>query len=482
MTHSPDLEQHSRLIRELSRDSGARGSPHSSRASQRDASQNLTTSTFDPENEALMSTQTFPIEGTEQPLPQLHASSKKQPASGQVEPQYMIDTSALGRAFPEFTSAHFSSGSDEEPSIETGRGVPNKGAKISPSKLRKSNDVSAISLDEDSFDFSAPMVGEYKVMSTPPNRPRQMVKADLEAANQSLRREATARRQSMLRNEMPKSSPPVVKTTQQASGGSRSSSADQRANRAAFHARVSDIDENSVLGNERTPTVDLTSRSTRFASNQGIKAAPTATALPSKAPASNGFSRLVSSTSRQKQEPTPSKTQNATVSSHLNSIGQPSFLLPEIPNLSELVTGIFEDGTPVFSRHGKSRASRFSNKTRTPRSARHAAKHLPINEVPVLEEEQQIYASLKILQEKLGEMEVERMENRAALQELQSKNQALERERSESRRWRRSDSALGASEGSDNGEGSKGERAEKLRKSGTKLGIAKCFSLNESQD
>ena len=470
MTHSPDSEQHSRLIRELSRDSRARGSPHSSRASQRDASQNLTTSTFDPENEALMSTQTFPIDGAEQPLPQLEASAKKKPTAGQLEEQYVIDTSALGRAFPEFTSAQFSSGSDDEPSIEIGRGVPNKGAKISPSKPRRSNDVSAISLDEDSFDFSAPMVGEYKVMSTPPNRPRQLVKADLEAANHSLRREASARRQSMLRNEVPKASPPVVKTTQQASSGSRSSSAEQRATLATFHARVSDADENSILMNDRPPTVDLTSRSTRFASNQGIKAVPAATTLPSKPSSTNAFSRLVSSTNRQKQDSGPSQHQTATVSSHLNSGGQPSFLLPEIPNLSELVTGIFEDGTPVFSRHGKSRTSRFSSKTRTPRSARNAAKHLLINEVPVSEEEQQIYASLKILQEKLGEMEVERMENRAAIQELQSKNQALERERSELRRWRRSDSALGASEGSDNGEGLKGGRrfaVEQLRKSRT---------------
>ena len=468
MTHSPDSEQHSRLIRELSRDSRARGSSHSSRASQRDASQNLTTSTFDPENEALMSTQTFPIEGTEQPLPELHGSAKK-PSSitGQIDEQYVIDTSALGRAFPEFTSAQFSSSSDDEPSIEIGRGISNKGAKISPNKPRKSNDVSAISLDEDSFDLSAPMVGEYKVMSTPPNRPRQLVKADLEAANQSLRRETLARRQSMLRNEVPRPSPPAVKTTEQASGGSRPSSREQRASLAAFHARVSDADENSILINERPPTNDLTSRSTRFTSNQGIKAAPVATALPSKLPSKHAFSRLASSASKPKQEYAPPQSQNATISSQLNTGGQPSFLLPEIPNLSELVTGVFEDGTPVFSRHGKSRGSRFSSKARTPRSARNTIKHLLINEVPVSEEEQQIYASLKILQEKLAEMEVERVESQAAIQELQSKNQALERERSESRRWRRSDSALGASDGSENGEGSKGghrSAAEKLRK------------------
>ena len=466
MTHSPDSEQHSRLIRELSRDSRARGSSHSSRASQRDTSQNLTTSTFDPENEALMSTQTFPIEGTEQPLPELHDSAKKPSATGQLDEQYVIDTSALGRAFPEFTSAQFSSGSDDEPSIEIGRGAPNRGTKISPNKPRKSNDVSAISLDEDSFDLSAPMVGEYKVMSTPPNRPRQVVKADLEAANQSLRKEASARRQSMLRNEVPRPSPPAVKTTEQASGGSRSSSREQRASLAAFHARVSDADENSILINERPPTNDLTSRSTRFTSNQGIKAAPAANAVPSKYSSTNAFSRLASSTSKPKQEYAPPQTQNATISSQLNTAGQPSFLLPEIPNLSELVTGVFEDGTPVFSRHGKSRGSRFSSKTRTPRSARNAIKHLFINEVPVSEEEQRIYASLKILQEKLAEMEVERVESQAVIQELQSKNQALERERSQSRR-RRSDSALGISEGSENGEGSKSRHrsnVEKLRK------------------
>ena len=142
----------------------------------------------------------------------------------------------------------------------------------------------------------------------------------------------------------------------------------------------------------RPPTSNMTARTTRFGSNQGL-------------------------------------TANTVTSNN-------SFTTPKLPKLSELVSGIFQDGTPVFSLQGKPRRCRCSG----------------IDEIPLPQDEEAIIMSLNILQARVLELEKERAKSSTTIKELTSKNELLERERTESRRWRRSDSALGSTDGSDGGE------------------------------
>lgn len=111
-----------------------------------------------------------------------------------------------------------------------------------------------------------------------------------------------------------------------------------------------------------------------------------------------------------------------------------SYVVPDLPNLSELITGTY--GTPTVSRSKPTRSSRFApkqaNSTRT-------IGHKQLDAVPIPEDEKQIFAMLKMLQEKTHTLEKEKAEayKRAAKAEDEMGNRY---------RFRRSDSALGTSE------------------------------------
>lgn len=87
---------------------------------------------------------------------------------------------------------------------------------------------------------------------------------------------------------------------------------------------------------------------------------------------------------------------NATVQSN-------SFILPDLPNLTELVSGVRKDGTPVFNRNAKSR-SRFTSGSYKP----FRSDHNPVESVPVPYEEKAIYSSLQVLQARLAQLEDEK--------------------------------------------------------------------------
>ncbi len=185
----------------------------------------------------------------------------------------------------------------------------------------------------------------------------------------------------------------------------------------------------SQIDEDRPPTIDLTVRNTRFAS--GKHQIPTASnVLPTKFSSSKG---LMTGSSSDRHN------QNGSLKAMANNAGtQQSFLLPEMPNMSELISGVFEDGTPVFPRHTKSRSSRFVRDSH----------HADVAEIPVPEDEQAIFLSLKLLQDKIAVLEKNQGENEVVIHELEQKNQALELERVQQKRRvpHRSDSALGASE------------------------------------
>lgn len=443
MTGSTTSRQRAQLIREMSKDMNrTRNSSQSSKHSLDLASPHPTVSDFDPENEAIMSTRQ--LDHNTQQLPELRANAQKYSRLARPEPDYAINTSAIGRAFPDFSQGGNSS-EDDSLSIEIGRGLQKRNI----SRAERLNEYSSnaqLSLDGDSMEFSAPMIGNYEVTATPPVTQRQSSRKIDEAPPSPSRRDSHVRRPSGLQKEITGPSPPPSKTRDYGSGESRKGGEENRRTLSSMHARVRDENERSRISEERPPTLDLTARNTRFGKMKSQHTAST-TAMPTKFTSKQGLLHSVAQRDRQNPQtvPTPQGTQQ-------------SFMLPDLPNISELVSGVYEDGTPVFSRHGKSRASRFVS------VSGHGGKtqgYAGVNEIPVPADEQAIFLSLKILQDKVATLEKSNGEAENALQDLQQKNRVLESDKVDRRRAPRSDSALGVTD-SDGGNEIDGSRRKLL--------------------
>lgn len=361
-------------------------------------------------------------------LPELRASARKYSRFTRAEPDFAINTSAIGRAFPDFSQGGTSD--DDSLSIEVGRGLK----KRSNSKAGKMTEYSSnaqLSVDGDSMDFSAPMIGDYEVTGTPPLAQRQPSKKTYEAPRGSSRRDAQARRPSGLQQEITGPSPPPSKTRDYGSGESRKGGEDNRRTLSSMHARVRDENERSRLSEERPPTLELTAKNTRFGNTKGQQTASNGV-MPTKFTSKQGLLQSLAPKNRQSSQAvaTPQGTQQ-------------SFMLPDLPNISELVSGVYEDGTPVFSQHSKPRSSRFIS------ASRHASKsqnYVGVNEIPIPADEQAIFLSLKLLQDKVATLEERNAEAENAMQDLRHKNRVLEAEKNDRRRAPRSDSALGTTD------------------------------------
>ena len=420
MTGSTSSQQRAQLIREMSKDMNRTRTSESSQHSRDLASPHPTVSDFDPENEAIMSTRQ--LDNNAQQLPGLRASAQKYSRFTRPEPDFAINTSAIGRAFPDFSQGGTSS-DDDSLSIEIGRGL-----KIgSNSKVKRLNEYSSnahMSLDADSMDFSAPMIGDYRVTGTPPLTQRHSSGMAHGATRGSLRRDVQARNPAGLQKETTGPSPPPPKTKDYGSGGSRKGSDENRRTLSSMHAREN---EQSTFSEERPPTLDLTARNTRFGNIKGQQNTPDEI-MPTKFTSKQGLLQSLAPKKKQKSQTvaTPQGTQQ-------------SFMLPDLPNISELVSGVYEDGTPVFSRHGKPRASRFISASGNLSKGQN---YIAVNEIPVPADEQAIFLSLKLLQDKVATLEKTNGEAENVIQELQQKTRLLEGEKSNRRRRPRSDSAL----------------------------------------
>ena len=424
---------------------------------------------FEPERDGVMnSTNLFPIPSTPQQvpkLPQLRPSAEKynpnrrrEPVA-RCQPSPVINTSVLARAFPDFTSG------ESTLSIEMGRGRQNINNNVAVDPEPQHNH-SSNTWDDDSLDHQAPMIGNYQVMYTPPLRSKVSSRKEKQHANTSIPPSARASQGSPLQKELNEPSPPLAKATNRNSVGSRQSSGDSRHTLAAMHARVTTENDDTKLSDERPPTVSLTARNTRFASAANFDAIDNSN-LPRKYSSTNG---IVEAPSRGITAQLHSKSHRAidvTVSSSNNPGTQQSLTGSELPNMSELVSGTFHDGTPIFSRDGKSRASRFVSAQLI--QVDRGLGHPGVDEVDLTDEEKAIFLSLRLLQDKVEFLEHVRADREATIGELQNRNQNLQQETVSSRRWQRNDSALGSTDGgSDNGDefgrGSRKLLIEKARK------------------
>jgi Centrosome localisation domain of PPC89 len=455
MPLSPDSSR-ARLVREMSRDLNKSGRSDSRAVlSDHGSIPDTTVSDFDPDNEALMSTRQ--LDNTTNQLPELRASARKFARRNNTDVDFVMDTSAIGRAFPDFTMG--GSSDDGSDSIELGRG--GKKAARGPYGHGVSREFSShapYSVGDESMRSSKAMIGSFEVLSTPPARP----KASLGGSKQV----SQSKRSVSSQKENQDPSPPPAKTSDYVSNGSKSSSSRERRTLAEIHARVTSEDDGSLLSEERPPTVNLTAKSSRFVSTrnrQSPGAAGAGVSVPSKFTTTEDFLQDLAHGTGASQS-----SRNAQGKAAASGTAQQSFLLPDLPNLSELVSGVFNDGTPVFSRSGGPR-SRFVSSTYPRSSSTNKPDHIPIESIPVPEEERALFVSLKLLQDKLAEVENEKSEAKKRIEELKGENEALKAERKERERLRRSDSALGMADSGSDGPGGYGGRngnwvSEKLSK------------------
>ncbi|KAI9766634.1 MAG: hypothetical protein M1840_006445 [Geoglossum simile] len=451
MSLSPDTSR-ARLVREMSRDLN-RSSRTDSRAflSDHGSIPDTTVSDFDPENEALMSTRQ--LENTTNRLPELRVSARKFARRNNTDIDFVMDTSAIGRAFPDFTMG--GSSDDGSDSIELGRGGK-KAARGPYGRGMSSREFSSnapYSVGDESIRSSKAMIGNFEVLSTPPARPRVSGGAASKLGSQS-KRSAPSQKE----NQDP--SPPPAKTSDYVSNGSKSGSSRERRTLAEIHARVTSEDDGSVISEERPPTVNLTAKSSRFVgarNRQSSGASGAGVPAPSRFTTTEDFLQDLAHGAGTSRSSHNAQTRTAASNAVASGTAQQSFLLPDLPNLSELVSGVFNDGTPVFSRSGGPR-SRFASSTYPRGNASNRPDHIPIESIPVPEEERALFMSLKLLQDKLAVMENEKSEAKKRVEELRGENEALKTERRERERLRRSDSALGMADSASDGAGGYGGR------------------------
>ncbi|KAI4646013.1 hypothetical protein J4E93_005592 [Alternaria ventricosa] len=359
------------------------------------------TSQFFDDPDILMSTQHNIGEDTNTlpAYPHIRSTAKKMNTwapfrSQQVQP----DTSMVNKEFGDFDHSI----SDEESmAVEQARG--NRSNRGTPSKM------------------SSQFNSLYDI--TPPtNRSRKSYQAE----TGSLRRDAAIRRAS--RNDLDTASPrPASKRNSPALSTKEDR---KRTSLAQLHAKLSE-DESSFM-EHRPPTLTMDSaKNTRWGNRSRQTSLQTDGNVDQ--PQSKAASR-----SR------PATAQNATAQ---------SFILPDIPNLTELVSGVFDDGTPVFSKTAPSR-SRFA----APPYGGRRPSHIPIDGAPIPDEEKAIFAALQQLQEKIADMEREREEKDKKMDEQELELIELRATTQAQEKLRRSDSAQDSDAG-----GKSGWKVEKTR-------------------
>ena len=470
MAKSTSSQHRAQLLREMNK---TRPVSASSRRSHGAPSPQTTLSdVFDPENEAIMSTRI--LEDVSQKLPQLRKSAEKcrRPArptspkddSGDILDGMEWDTSALRRHFPDFTQGSESPDNSRFTEWEIGR------AALIAEKAKANGEAIEYvsrgdSFEGDTLDRQRHFIDGDELMYTPPLRSKQSSNKTNDAASGSLRRDTNVRQPSGLQKQALSPSPPPAKTKDSGSDQSRKASGDSRRTLAAMHARVRDENDKSMVEEDRPPTIDLTARNTRFTNTKGQNTAQ-AEVLPSKFSSAQTLMGALAPKNKASRHTTSTPTPQLTQTQRL-------FDIPTVPNLTELMSGVFENGQPVFSRDRKPRNSRFVS---VPQQGPRASQaNPPVEEIPVKMEEQHIYMNIHLLQDKVAVLEKNRAELMNTIDKLRQKNQVLEGKRESEKRRSASDSALGTTD-SDSGDEVRGGYRKLLIEKNRKPGLTRFKS------
>lgn len=304
---------------------------------------------------------------------------------------------------------------DSSMSIELGRGVK--------SSARNANeDISS------EFKFSLGNDSQYEVMGTPPIRPRPSARK----SDGTLRKEASMRAAAAKTGDTPR----------------RSISGLKHRTLSEAMAKVSAESNSSFIGEAPSESAATKARSSRFR-----KTSANETTIPTRFTAGQGLDTVQYTPRR----PPPKATaQSAT---YTGNATQQSFMLPDLPNITELVSGTWNDGTPVFSRTSRSRSRFTSGSYRAAPPNR--PDHLPLESIPIPEDEKAIFASLSLLKDKVAQLESQKAEATKRAEEYEGEIIELKSQLQMSERLHRPDSGLGSD--------SEGAGQQKWRMEKTKL-------------
>lgn len=291
----------------------------------------------------------------QQQLPNIRSTAKKQGQWRMLPSERPIpDTSMVAKEFQDFDQTS----EQDDISIEQGRG--HRSNRSTPAKVNSTFNFDSI------YDMTPP--------STKSRRPNL-------GQSGSLRRDAALRRAS--RSEFDHNASPRPASMRNSPTNPAKS---KRTSLAQSHAKVSE-DESSLM-EQRPPTVSLQAKSTRWGG-----------------PRSREHSlNLDGAGDTARSRPNTAQTGTAQ-----------SFMLPDIPNLTELVSGVFQDGTPVFSKNTPARSRFTAPNKKGP--GRRQPNYLPVDSVPIPDEEKAIFASLQLLQERVAQLETERAEAEKKVEE-----------------------------------------------------------------
>lgn len=356
-------------------------------------------SDFDPEHEAMASTREF---DNSPRLPNAKTRARRQHNPIQEDPDYAINTSTLERAFPEFSQIQTSEGDDDstsDMSIEVGRG-PGK-----PSRRLDDSRSSFMSI-ENSVRSSSPAV---RVDYPTPQKPA-MRSMSRRAVSDNLRKDAQLRRASQAQKEL----------SSQVAKGPR----DHRRTLSEMHAKVRDTYDGSFLGDERPAPIAMNTRSTRFGNPKDSQEIADAVERASREAYAKELRKASTSST-----PHKATTNATTTNAPGDSVTRQSFLLPDLPNISDLVSGVYEDGTPVYSRQQKMRSTRFVSPPQDAEDVSLTREHMPLDAVPIPEDEKALFVSLRLLQDKVAELEMAKSEAEKRLAAYRQENAALKGKR-----------------------------------------------------
>ena len=444
MAPSPSAQQQrARIIRDLTQDRVRTRGTNSDAGSnvERDSAYD-TVSSFDPEHEALNSTRHMD-NSIQQALPNIRTTNRDNGRNPYLDDGYHINMPA-----PERVLRDQDGSSESSMSIELGRGNRRSSRKSSNKSLPSEDPTENIIFDMGDGSL-------WELTATPPGKPRPGAKARYIGEIAGARKDGQEKQKSTVPSaEERVSSAPLGG---QSLGTSQSNATRKPSSLAHMHARVTDEDDGSYIGDERPQQSTTLTKSTRFGSIRN-NPAPT-NAIPTKFSADNGLGGKASREGTPKRALQDGST-NPQVVPGTGTVQ--SFVLPDIPNITELVSGARADGTPIFSRTNKAR-SRFasgSNRT-TPRSSKSV--HIPVDGIPLPEEEKAIFASLQLLQEKVTQLELEKDEKDQKIGQYENEIIELRAQAEAQKEIRRSDSGLGTTDDEARGPSNwKIDRASKL--------------------
>ncbi|KAJ5473255.1 hypothetical protein N7475_002821 [Penicillium sp. IBT 31633x] len=328
------------------------------------------------------------------------------------ELDYDINTSTLDRAFPEFSQIQTSEEEEQEldedmthsdlgMSVEVGRGAAKPG---------RDDSRSSIMSFENSVRSSSPAI---RVEYPTPQKPAAATRTSRRAVSENLRKNAQVRRATQAQKD---TMSPQVKAQR-----------DQRRTFSDMHAKVRDSYEGSFLGDERPAPIPTKTRSTRFGNANTSQEIADAIERASR----DAYAKeMRKSTSISAGTPRKSSANAPNTNTIGDTMTHQSFLLPDLPNISELVSGVYEDGTPVYSRQGKMRSTRFVSPLHDNTDVSHPHEHMPLDAVPVPEDEKALFVHLRLLQDKVAELEMFKSEAEKKMDIYRQENSSLKANRS----------------------------------------------------